>query len=183
MLVGLVLVLTVTACEVVTASGNLIATAVAPVVTVPVSDAEKVPDVKMLVHGHWCGPGHPTEEEKQSGIDLSPVDLLDSACMKHDLCYKAHGGKPACRCDEELIWRIKHLQYNVPDLSDDAKAKTFLLLGWFESSACASDVPNPESTMRDQPQAFLPDPRPPHRPSTPFVPAFFGPMQHPFEAV
>ena len=94
MLVGLVLVLTTSGCEIMTASGNLIAMAVSPVVTVPLSDAEKVPDVEMRFHGYWCGPGHPTEEEKQSGIDLAPVDLLEGRLEPLEGFRQGRGPQP-----------------------------------------------------------------------------------------
>ena len=99
MLAGLALVLTAAGCEMMTAGTNLVAIAASPLVTVPMSDGEKVPDVEMQFHGRWCGPNYPTEADKASGKDLTPVDRLDAACMKHDLCYAAHGGKPTCSCD------------------------------------------------------------------------------------
>jgi hypothetical protein len=153
MLVGLMLVFTAAGCSVLIASGNLVAFMATLVVTTPVSDTEKVPEVEFQVHGRWCGPGRPTEEERSSGMDLSPVDLLDSACRKHDLCYEAHGGEPACRCNEEFIWRVKNLQYNVPDLPEDALAKTFFILGWFESAPCAAETSEHDVIERNNPQA------------------------------
>ncbi|NIR59580.1 MAG: hypothetical protein GWO02_08675 [Gammaproteobacteria bacterium] len=143
-----------------TASSNLVAMLVSPVATAPVSDTEKVPEVEMPFHGRWCGPGHPTEEEKVSGTDLSPVDLLDAACMKHDLCYEKHGGRPACRCDEEFIWRIKYLQYHVRHISPDARAKSFLILSWFESSPCSSQASPDEATTPSKAPAPAPAPHP-----------------------
>jgi hypothetical protein len=157
-LIGAVLVLTAAGCEVVTAGGNLLARTASPAVTVPLSDAESVPDMAMLVHGRWCGPGYPTEEEKVSGVDLTPVDPLDAVCMKHDLCYESYDGRPTCRCDQELIWRIKYLQYHVPDLSDDARAKTFLVLGWFETSACSPETSPGAAPARGLSQSILPAP-------------------------
>ena len=157
MLAGLVLVLTAAGCEMVTAGTNLLAQAASPAVTAAMSDGEKVPDIEMPFHGRWCGPNYPTEADQASGKDLTPVDRLDTACMKHDLCYAAHGGKPACRCDEEFIWRVKYLQYHAPDFSDDARTKAFLMLGWFESSPCSSDASDHDMTAQSTPPALAPD--------------------------
>ena len=51
MLAGLALVLTAAGCEMMTAGTNLVAIAASPLVTVPMSDGEKVPDVEMQFHG------------------------------------------------------------------------------------------------------------------------------------
>ncbi len=164
MLAGLVLVLTAAGCEMMTAGTNLLAIAASPVVTVPMSDGEKIPDIEMKLHGRWCGPNYPTEADKASGKDLTPVDRLDTACMKHDLCYAAHGGKPTCSCDEKFIWRVKYLQYHAPDFSDDGRTKAFLILGWFESSPCSSDASDHGMTAQSTPPALAPDPPPSHHP-------------------
>ncbi|MBF0807631.1 hypothetical protein E4U03_03235 [Rothia nasimurium] len=49
------------------------------------------------VHGNWCGPGHSGPGE--------PIDLLDSRCKDHDLCYgeKGYFNKS---CDFQLVTRL-----------------------------------------------------------------------------
>lgn len=49
------------------------------------------------VWGNWCGPGHGGGE---------PIDVLDSLCKTHDLCYEQLGYFN-CDCDEELIAGIR----------------------------------------------------------------------------
>lgn len=48
-------------------------------------------------YGNWCGPGH-------SGPG-APIDLLDSRCKEHDLCYAAHGYFNK-GCDWTLVSRL-----------------------------------------------------------------------------
>ncbi len=49
--------------------------------------------LKLPEWGEWCGPS-------KSGPD-SPIDLLDQACHKHDLCYAK--GEQKVTCDKALI--------------------------------------------------------------------------------
>ena len=49
--------------------------------------------IKLPIYGNWCGPGH-------GGGD--PIDVIDTACRKHDLCY-ARRGYFDCSCDRALI--------------------------------------------------------------------------------
>jgi len=141
-LVALTHIFALAGCELVTAGTNLLAQAGSPVVNAPIGDGDKVPDIEMQFHGNWCGPNYPSEATKASGKDLTPVDRLDVACMKHDLCYAANGGKPSCRCNEEMIWRIKYLQYHVDDLPANTRSKAFLMLAWLESARCSPEAPD-----------------------------------------
>ncbi len=49
---------------------------------------------KMLIHGHYCGPGN-------DGPGVAPVDALDAACMRHDACTP-DVGLPSCNCNRQL---------------------------------------------------------------------------------
>lgn len=53
--------------------------------------------VSIPVYGNWCGPGH-------SGPG-APIDLLDSRCKTHDLCY-ARNGYHNKNCDRVLVAQI-----------------------------------------------------------------------------
>ncbi|MCA1055997.1 phospholipase [Rossellomorea aquimaris] len=45
----------------------------------------------------WCGPGCSGPGE--------PINEVDAACMKHDLCYERYG--PSCHCDHQFLSEIK----------------------------------------------------------------------------
>jgi hypothetical protein len=49
------------------------------------------------VYGNWCGPNHPGP-----GRFPKPIDEVDAACMRHDLCY-AKEGYFSCVCDAKLL--------------------------------------------------------------------------------
>ncbi|MDQ0154002.1 phospholipase [Robertmurraya andreesenii] len=49
---------------------------------------------------NWCGPGC-------SGPG-APVNAVDAACRRHDMCYRYTGDR--CRCDHEFIYRLERLQ-------------------------------------------------------------------------
>jgi len=55
------------------------------------------PTTRMLIYGHWCGPGNPP-----IGESPEPIDELDEACKEHDRCY-ARKGFGDCECDLNLI--------------------------------------------------------------------------------
>lgn len=50
----------------------------------------------LVVHGNYCGPG-----SKSDDYSAEPVDELDAACMRHDMCYDDLG-RFDCVCDEAL---------------------------------------------------------------------------------
>ena len=49
----------------------------------------------LLIHGNYCGPGN-------RGYDKAPVDALDAACRRHDLCTPDGGALPSCACNRRL---------------------------------------------------------------------------------
>lgn len=51
------------------------------------------------IHGNYCGKGN------QGG---KPVDRIDSACKRHDLCY--HTGRNKRLCDKRLIKSVNNIQ-------------------------------------------------------------------------
>ncbi|MDX1484357.1 MAG: hypothetical protein R3229_07740 [Alphaproteobacteria bacterium] len=124
-----------------TATGNFVAVTTSPAISQPIGDAERVSDMHMVIHGNWCGPNHPPMAALDGGKWPAAVDALDSACMKHDLCYLANGNKPTCECDRNLIWRVKYLQYHADEFSAEARTKAYLMLTWFEASPCSKKAP------------------------------------------
>lgn len=69
------------------------------------------------VHGNWCGTGNRSGPE---GDTLPPVDVLDTACMQHDICITVLG-VGNCRCDHIFLHDLRHLPY--PDLHQAIKAR------------------------------------------------------------
>lgn len=60
--------------------------------------------IKIPVWGNWCGPGH-------SGPG-TPVDTLDTLCMRHDKCY-AQRGYLSCYCDAQLKAEIDRFSHRM----------------------------------------------------------------------
>lgn len=57
----------------------------------------------LQLYGHWCGPGN-------SINTAPPTDLLDGACMRHDMCSVANG-MGACGCDITFMRELRGLPY------------------------------------------------------------------------
>lgn len=70
------------------------------------------------VHGNWCGAGN---RVGQGGEVLPPVDLLDTACMRHDFCIAWHGAGD-CGCDGYFLYELRHLPYPDPHQATKARA-------------------------------------------------------------
>lgn len=62
---------------------------------------EKPKSSSILAYGNWCGPRHP----RIINSTVEPIDRLDAACKRHDLCYVKKGDF-ACGCDEVLVHEI-----------------------------------------------------------------------------
>lgn len=62
----------------------------------------------MILYGNWCGPG----------TDMNgppPIDPLDDACMRHDICYTTHG-LGTCTCDVAFMRELRAMAYPNQDL-------------------------------------------------------------------
>lgn len=71
-----------------------------------------------LVHGNWCGSGN----RSLPGLGpLPPVDPLDMACMRHDICYERRGSM-TCGCDLEFMNELSWMKYPTAHLSVKARA-------------------------------------------------------------
>lgn len=66
-------------------------------------DSQKLEKLKLPIWGNWCGPGHGGGPAK---------DLLDYACMQHDLDYAKYGYFD-CGSDRRLINRIDTFYYQM----------------------------------------------------------------------
>ncbi|MBF0130510.1 MAG: hypothetical protein HQL33_11015, partial [Alphaproteobacteria bacterium] len=70
------------------------------------------------VYGNWCGPGHRT---LPGVVALPPVDSLDDACMRHDVCYAVRGDSD-CGCDFWFLDELRHIPYSNPDAAIRGRA-------------------------------------------------------------
>ena len=73
-----------------------------------------VADMGVRLYGNWCGPGIGTS-------DYPPIDPLDAACMRHDMCYIATGSV-ACECDVEFMRELRAIRYPNPDIQARGRA-------------------------------------------------------------
>lgn len=74
--------------------------------------------MSMPMHGNWCGPNHPA-----NGFEASypPIDPLDEACRRHDVCYAARGFGN-CGCDIALMNTLKGMPYPNPWIEEKARS-------------------------------------------------------------
>lgn len=84
-------------------------------------------------YGNWCGPDHPKDIHNAN----APVDSLDSACKRHDLCYETKGYLN-CECDkklnQEIVQGIKQKQYQ---RAEAVFARS--IHNYFRASPCSGD--------------------------------------------
>ena len=67
----------------------------------------------MLIHSNYCGPGNNTSP-------LLPIDALDAACARHDVCTP-NGGMPSLACNVRLELEANATARD-PRQSDDLRA-------------------------------------------------------------
>lgn len=82
------------------------------VVVAAASAAPAAAQVALPVHGNWCGPGH------GAGPAL---DLLDAACLRHDLCIAVAGAPFDCACDLTLMDELRRGVWPNPVLQQRAR--------------------------------------------------------------
>lgn len=70
------------------------------------------------LYGNWCGPDHPGNPWRAT---LPPVDPLDAACRRHDLCYRQRGTMD-CACDLVLMNDLRRLNYPTESIAAKARA-------------------------------------------------------------
>lgn|GEM_PF-1278717 len=79
--------------------------------------AEAAGMMSFPMHGNWCGPNHPNNAMEAS---YPPVDPLDEACMRHDICYVVQG-EMDCGCDIALMNNLKSIRYPNPVIEEKAR--------------------------------------------------------------
>lgn len=86
-----------------------------------------------LQYGNWCGPGHPKDVNNAK----EPIDILDSVCKKHDMCYVSKGDLN-CGCDKDfadtLELGLKQQQYQGAQVAMVRSFRTY-----FKGSPCVGD--------------------------------------------
>ncbi|GAB6051519.1 hypothetical protein JCM17960_03390 [Magnetospira thiophila] len=80
--------------------------------------ASSLGGISLPMHGNWCGPGHPKNAWRAS---LPPVDSLDAACQRHDLCY-IQRGELDCGCDIAFMNELRNTPYFFGDQRIKARA-------------------------------------------------------------
>ncbi|MDH5407888.1 MAG: hypothetical protein OEZ33_00960 [Gammaproteobacteria bacterium] len=86
------------------------------------------------VYGNWCGPDHPKDVSR----DPKPIDRLDKACRRHDLCYVKRGMYD-CKCDAVLNAQIESdLELDLYSKQQEAFAHSFRY--YFKGSPCSGDT-------------------------------------------
>lgn len=81
----------------------------------------------LAVYGNWCGPGHPKYQGREGP---EPIDAIDAACKRHDICY-VEQRYLNCACDSELVRELKQLRY-----TDQSSPAADGILAYFTASVC-----------------------------------------------
>ena len=73
----------------------------------------------MPIYGRWCGPGY----GEGNG---TPIDLLDTGCKEHDMCYK-NIGYHKCSCDVKLV---SYIDRNIGKMKGTEKKVAAAIRTW-----------------------------------------------------
>ena len=68
------------------------------------------------IYGNWCGPNHPSTP----ALAGPPVNALDAACMRHDICT-ANRGRFDCGCDLAFMNELRTTRWQNPNLQSIAR--------------------------------------------------------------
>lgn len=73
--------------------------------------------ISIPTHGNFCGPFHPVVNDRtklEKLIELltnEPVDDIDAACQRHDICFELAGwGNLAC--NRELVYEVNAMRFD-----------------------------------------------------------------------
>jgi hypothetical protein len=79
-------------------AGQLLALAQlgSPVLQAPRQSIRSTSAIQLDLYGNWCGPGTDTAHAGP------PVDPVDQACCRHDICF-CERGYDRCGCNRDLI--------------------------------------------------------------------------------
>ena len=96
----------------------------------------------MGLYGNWCGLDHP----KDVAANPPPIDALDAACMRHDLCYTERGFL-SCECDaaftQELYSEMAKKTYTGLELATARATHAH-----FAASPCTGDMKSKARPVR-----------------------------------
>ena len=81
-----------------------------------ITQAQQLPNLPLPIYGNWCGPDHP----RGFANARPPIDLLDSACMRHDYCIAAQGDFD-CGCDITFLTELRNARWNNPYIQKNAR--------------------------------------------------------------
>ena len=70
----------------------------------------------VAIYGNWCGPNHPGTP----ALAGPPVDALDAACMRHDICT-ANLGRFNCGCDLGFMAELRTTRWQTPEIQSNAR--------------------------------------------------------------
>ncbi len=70
----------------------------------------------VAVYGNWCGPNYPSNP----ALAGPPVDPLDAACMRHDICT-AQRGRFNCGCDLGFMTELRTTRWQTPAIQSQAR--------------------------------------------------------------
>jgi len=70
----------------------------------------------VAVYGNWCGPNYPSNP----ALAGPPVDALDAACMRHDICT-AQLGRFNCGCDLSFMTELRTTRWQNPAIQSQAR--------------------------------------------------------------
>lgn len=68
------------------------------------------------VYGNYCGINHGA-----GPLLIPPVDPVDAACMRHDICTDQHG-RFDCGCDIALMNELRYQRWPTPETGEAARA-------------------------------------------------------------
>jgi RHS repeat-associated protein len=88
-------------------------------------------DPEFPIYGNYCGPGHGDTQ-----YVLEPIDDVDRACMKHDMCYDRRHYL-ACECDQQLVGDV-WLALQTTESAEEKAAGSAILTYFILQSALVS---------------------------------------------
>ncbi|GAB1262741.1 hypothetical protein [Aurantivibrio plasticivorans] len=94
-------------------------------------------------YGNWCGANHPVNMQEAE----EPIDGLDTACKRHDMCY-AEKGYLDCECDSQFRDEVEQGILSGEYQGNEEKiARSFRI--YFHGSPCQGDASGKIAPSRD----------------------------------
>lgn len=122
------------------------------------AEGPALPVPALPVHGNWCGIGH-----GGGPWAAAPIDPLDAACMRHDICTERRG-RFDCGCDIAFMQELRSTLWPNRALADKARAIHDAIamapcsspdgMAW-KGALVASDLARDLATGRENPADIL----------------------------